>query len=182
MSVEVCPICDIAGCRHIRERADLAAANDARIAELEGQLASVLQREADTHARHDAKFAESERQLAEAQALIYAARQERNAAEDAEKELAEELMTVKRQLAEAREVKPLEWKEYPDQGFWRADTVIGEYSVGFDDGWWAQLEGVEFWNWETPEDPRCYSGPNAGMLACQADFTARILSALKDTP
>lgn len=83
------------------------------------------------------------------------------------------------QISGAREVKPLEWKEYPDQGFWRADTVIGEYSVGFDDGWWAQLEGVEFWNWEPPEDPRSYLGPSAGMLACQADYTARILSVLK---
>lgn len=50
MTVEVCPICDIAGCRHIRERksarvealqtaACLAAAKDAPIAELERQLA-----------------------------------------------------------------------------------------------------------------------------------------------
>ena len=76
-------------------------------------------------------------------------------------------------------VKALEWKEYPEQGFWRADTPLGEYSVGFDDGWWAQLEGVEFWEWEAPEDPRCYSGPEAGMLACKADYEARILAALE---
>lgn len=76
-------------------------------------------------------------------------------------------------------VKALEWKEYPAQGFWRADTPLGEYSVGFDDGWLAQLEGVEFWEWEAPEDPRCYSGPEAGMLACKADYEARILAALE---
>jgi hypothetical protein len=45
---------------------NLIPASDARLAELEKQLASVLQREADTHARHDEKFAELERQLAEA--------------------------------------------------------------------------------------------------------------------
>ena len=78
-------------------------------------------------------------------------------------------------------VKPLEWKEYPEQGFWRADTAIGEYSIGFDDGWWAQLEGVEFWEWEPPEDPRCYLGPEAGMNACRADYEARILAALELT-
>ena len=71
-------------------------------------------------------------------------------------------------------VKPLEWKEYPEHGFWRADTNLGEYSVGFDDGWWAQLEGVEFWEWETPEDQRFYVGPEDGMLACKADYEARI--------
>ncbi len=39
--------------------------------------------------------------LAEAQGLIYAARQERDAAEDQEKELAEELRKVKRKLSAA---------------------------------------------------------------------------------
>lgn len=87
-------------------------------------------------------------------------------------------MTVDRDALIRGIVKGLEWKEYPEQGFWRADTALGEYSVGFDDGWWAQLEGVEFWNWETPEDPRCYSGPESGMNACFADYRARIAAAL----
>lgn len=82
-------------------------------------------------------------------------------------------------VAAVLRVKPLQWKEYPNQGNWRADTPVGEYSVGFDDGWWAQLEGVEFWNWETPEDPRSYSGPEAGMNACKADYETRILATLE---
>ena len=84
-------------------------------------------------------------------------------------------------VAAALRVKPLQWKEYPNQGNWRADTPVGEYSVGFDDGWWAQLEGVEFWDWQTPEDPRSYSGPEAGMRACKADYEARILATLEDS-
>jgi hypothetical protein len=52
--------------------------------------------------------------LAEAQALVYAARQERDAAEDQEKELAEELRTVKRRLAadaKAHEKEIAVWSE-----------------------------------------------------------------------
>ena len=81
-------------------------------------------------------------------------------------------MTPAELTARGVRVRALEWKEFP--GFWRADTALGEYSVGFYDGWWAQLEGVEFWEWETPEDPRFYLGPEAGMLACKADYEARI--------
>ena len=44
MTLEICPICDIEGCKHIRERrADLPAPDAmACIAELEGALACAL--------------------------------------------------------------------------------------------------------------------------------------------
>ena len=85
-------------------------------------------------------------------------------------------MTPAELTARGVRVRALEWKEFP--GFWRADTALGEYSVGFDDGWWAQLEGVEFWDWQPEYDRRSYSGPEAGMLACKADYAARICAAL----
>ena len=85
-------------------------------------------------------------------------------------------MTPAELTARGVRVKPLVWKEYPS--LWRAETALGVYSVGFEDGWWAQLEGVEFWDWQPEEDPRSYSGPEAGMLACKADYEARICAAL----
>ena len=75
-------------------------------------------------------------------------------------------------------VKALEWKQ-GRHGEWSAKSVLGLYEVGFDDGWWAQLEGGVVWDWQPENDPRSYCGPEAGMLACKADYEARILAALE---
>jgi hypothetical protein len=124
------------------------------------------------------RIADLERQLAEAQALIYAARKERDAAEDAEKELAGELRTVKRQLAEAREVKPLEWNGIGGDYAARAPTGFAGVTYRAEKTWDIfclvfSVPGMELGilgKFPTLE---------AAKAAAQADFTARILSALK---
>lgn len=101
-------------------------------------------------------------------------------------ERAEEVADMLEQLAAERakpagvRVKPLEWRETRE--FWEARTPLGDYRCGFDDGWWAELEGPTPWEWESPEDPRCYDGPSAAMLACKADFDQRILPTLEPAP
>lgn len=116
MSVEVCPICDIAGCRHIRERADLTAAKDARIAELE------------------------------------------------------------RQLAEAWGVKPLEWVAGDGE-------TRDELSYHAEDGFGGIYIVIERQMWHSKFNlfSECDSD-EAAKSAAQADYTTRILSALKETP
>lgn len=77
-------------------------------------------------------------------------------------------------------VKVLEWREaehIDDHTAWCATSIIGEFVVGFDDGWYAMLDDWK-WEWEPDNDPRTYEGPSAGQAACQAYFEARILSAL----
>ncbi len=78
----------------------------------------------------------------------------------------------------AVKVKPLEWKDERNCEC-SAETVIGTYEVGFDDGWWAQLEGGVKWDWNPPYDPRSYEGPSAAKAAAQADYERRILAALE---
>jgi hypothetical protein len=73
-------------------------------------------------------------------------------------------------------VKPLVWHDVGN--CWEAKTPIGTYSVGFDDGWWAELSGPSMWEWEAPINPRAYDGPSAAMLACKVDYEARLLAAL----
>lgn len=75
-------------------------------------------------------------------------------------------------------VKSLEWTE--QCGVWEAKCPVGEYTVGFDDGWWAELSGPESWDWEPSRDRRSYCGPLAGMSAAQADYETRILAALSE--
>lgn len=75
-------------------------------------------------------------------------------------------------------VRPLEWDYISHTGTWQAKSLIGEYSVGFDDGWWGQLEGPIGWEWDAPMDPRSYSGPSEAQFAAQADHEARILSVI----
>lgn len=77
-------------------------------------------------------------------------------------------------------VRPLVWVER--NGVWYAGTIIGEYSVGFDDGWWCELSGPAHWDWEPSEDRRSYCGPSAAKAAAQADYEARILAALTTQP
>lgn len=78
----------------------------------------------------------------------------------------------------AVKVKPLDWKDGRNCEC-SAETVVGLYEVGFDDGWWAQLEGGATWDWEPDRDPRSYEGPDAAKAAAQADYERRILSALQ---
>lgn len=78
-------------------------------------------------------------------------------------------------------VKPLEWRA-ANHGVYFAKTVVGIYSVGFDDGWWAGLSGNPRWDWTPEQDPRSFSGPLVAQAACQAHFEHRILSTLFPVP
>jgi hypothetical protein len=86
-------------------------------------------------------------------------------------------------LAGTAQVKPLAWRE-PEKltNVWTADSVLGTFSVGFLDGWYACLEDGDRWEWEPENDPRSYDGPYAAQAACQAHFDSRILSALATGP
>jgi hypothetical protein len=80
-------------------------------------------------------------------------------------------------------VKPLEFREaehIEDHAAWYAPSIIGEFVVGFDDGWYATLDDWK-WEWETEDDPRTYEGPDAGQEACQKYYESRILSALSQS-
>ena len=89
-----------------------------------------------------------------------------------------QIKAMKEDAAKPR-VKPLVWRYNPFSSTWEAKCSFGEYSVGFDDGWWAELGGgYVAWDWEPPEDRRSYHGPSAAKAAAQADYEARILSAL----
>ena len=79
-------------------------------------------------------------------------------------------------------VKPLEWEHVTLTQTWQAKSIFGEYAVGFDDGWWAQLGGYANWEWNAPDDPRSYHGPDAAKAAAQTDYDARILSAITMHP
>ena len=129
-----------------------------------------------------AAIADLTAKLDEAQGLIYAARLERNAAEDAEKELAEQLRTVKRQLAEAREVKPLVWNGKPSDFYMFADTDLGMYEIGveYGDEWFCDFTAHRAG--KPVRLSNCQDGPTAPQTVAQADYTARILFALKGTP
>lgn len=61
---------------------------------------------------------------------------------------------------------------------WTAESIIGEFIVGFDDGWYAQLEHGLKWEWEPENDCRTYEGPSAAMEACQEHFDAQVESVL----
>ena len=74
-------------------------------------------------------------------------------------------------------VKPLEWAE-DKRGLWTSETIVGFYQVGFDDGWWADLYGHNVWDWKPDVDPRTFHGPEAGRIACWADYHARIAASL----
>lgn len=78
-------------------------------------------------------------------------------------------------------VKPLEWEEatnIEDHSAWRAETIVGTYEVGFDDGWYSWLNDGA-WEWQPENDCRTYYGPSAGQAAAQIDYERRILSAIE---
>ena len=107
-----------------------------------------------------ARIADLERQLAEREAQV-----ERLLEMQTDREVDHE-----RRLAEAREVKPLEWDEW-DGGLTSAPTPFGKYILDQD-------FRISF---PTGRYQRHMSEGNA-KAAAQADYTARILSALKGTP
>jgi len=76
-------------------------------------------------------------------------------------------------------ILPLEWTQangdaHPE---WRARSIVGEYTVGFDDGWYVQLEDGLKWEWEAGEDPRAIEGPELPRRVCQAHYESTVLSA-----
>jgi hypothetical protein len=79
-------------------------------------------------------------------------------------------------------VKPLVWDEPGrlNNNCWVAKTIIGDYCVACEGGWWYAVmdEGFRHWEWEPEMDARSYTGPSAAQAACQADYEARILSAI----
>jgi hypothetical protein len=68
--------------------------------------------------------------------------------------------------------KPLVWDYVSNTQTWQAKSGLGEYSVGFDDGWWGELIGNIQWEWEPDCDPRTYYGPDAAQAAAQAHYEA----------
>ena len=85
---------------------------------------------------------------------------------------------MERQLAEAREVKPLEWGP-PLAGFHQAILPWG----GKLEIMWDLVHGVETFVLHpgTP-DRKHFPTLEAAKAAAQADYEARILSAMKGTP
>lgn len=78
-------------------------------------------------------------------------------------------------------VKPLVWEE-TRYDTWEAKSSTGEYCVGFDDYWWAELNEGMGWEWVPDVDPRSFDGPYAAMQAAQTEHERRILSALTTAP
>ena len=68
--------------------------------------------------------------------------------------------------------RPLVWGYVSDTHTLQAQSPYGEYSVGFDDGWWGQLIGNMPWEWEPDCDPRTYDGPDEAQAAAQAHADA----------
>lgn len=90
------------------------------------------------------------------------------------------LTRITEAISTTPEVKALQWKEPSPRtnGCWVAESAIGNFSVGFDDGWHACLEDGLSWDWEPEDDPRSYGGPYAAQAACQQHLSSVILSAL----
>jgi hypothetical protein len=89
---------------------------------------------------------------------------------------------LERQLAEAREVKPLEWIKRSDiEGLHNAKSPIG---------WWYNVRAIDGGRFAYEGDPvrgllnipKAYPTLEAAKAAAQADYTASVLSALKETP
>ena len=72
---------------------------------------------------------------------------------------------LERQLAEAREVKPLEWRPWL-LGSSQAKSIFGTYHTW--PGYWRAPEAI---GGTAADDPEA---------AAEADYTARVLSALKE--
>jgi len=74
--------------------------------------------------------------------------------------------------------KRLVWDYIANTHTWQSQSPYGEYSVGFDDGWWGQLIGNMPWEWEPDCDPRTYDGPDAAQAAAQDHADAQWLASL----
>jgi hypothetical protein len=86
--------------------------------------------------------------------------------------------------AEAGLVPSITWEEPngSNNRCWVARTILGTYSVAFDDGWHASLEDGMPWEWEPENDPRTYSGPSAAQKACDDHHRGEILKAIHGRP
>jgi len=77
----------------------------------------------------------------------------------------------------AVKVKPLEWVLYRTKGYWCANTTAGRYIA------WEIEDGALFcWNPEANSSDTVYRSLQAAKAAAQADYEARILSALTPAP
>jgi hypothetical protein len=80
-------------------------------------------------------------------------------------------------------IAPLVWEHMIKVGYWRSQSALGLYECGFDDGWWATLDGYQSWEWEPEEDPRSYSTEFAAQDAANTHHRAAIMAAFKgETP
>jgi hypothetical protein len=67
----------------------------------------------------------------------------------------------------------LAWEYVSQGGYWRSQSALGLYECGFDDGWWATLDGgYGYWEWEPEEDPRSYSTEFAAQAAANTHYRA----------
>ena len=71
----------------------------------------------------------------------------------------------------------LAWEYVSQGGYWRSQSALGLYECGFDDGWWAALDGYQYWEWEPEEDPRSYSTEFAAQAAANTHHRATIMAA-----
>jgi hypothetical protein len=74
-------------------------------------------------------------------------------------------------------IAPLVWEHMIKVGYWRSQSALGLYECGFDDGWWATLDGYQSWEWEPEEDPRSYSTEFAAQDAANTHHRAAIMAA-----
>jgi hypothetical protein len=71
----------------------------------------------------------------------------------------------------------LAWEYMTERGYWCSQSALGLYECGFDDGWWATLDGYGYWEWEPEEDPRSYSTEFAAQDAANTHHRAAIMAA-----
>jgi hypothetical protein len=74
-------------------------------------------------------------------------------------------------------IAPLVWEHMIKGGYWRSQSALGIYECGFGDGWWAALDGYQYWEWEPEEDPRSYSTEFAAQAAANTHHRATIMAA-----
>lgn len=93
---------------------------------------------------------------------------------------AEETIRALPAVTPAVKVKPLEWVAHPSAPIWRCDTPLGPYKV-------FALEPYPSWDFDSATDAKDKiskrsNTPQAAKAAAQADYEARILSALDVKP
>jgi hypothetical protein len=87
-------------------------------------------------------------------------------------ELADEILAALPDM-----IPNLAWEYMTERGYWCSQSALGLYECGFDDGWWATLDGYGYWEWEPEEDPRSYSTEFAAQDAANTHHRAAIMAA-----